>query len=68
LLTYAQRPTAASVAVTYNDKGGGEKRESYSHEVIRAIVNHLQEMSTVAAVTVNTILKAPTTEDNIDNE
>jgi hypothetical protein len=29
LLTYAQRLTAAPVTVTYNDKGGREKRESY---------------------------------------
>jgi hypothetical protein len=66
LLICAQRLIAAPVAVTYNDKGGGEKRESYSHKVIRAIANHLQEMSTVAAVTVNTnntVLKAPTTEE-----
>jgi hypothetical protein len=28
-LTYAQRLTAAAVIVTYNDKGGREKRESY---------------------------------------
>jgi hypothetical protein len=29
LLTYTQRLTAAPVTVTYNDKGGREKRESY---------------------------------------
>jgi hypothetical protein len=29
LLTYAQRVTAAPVIVTYNDKGGREKRGSY---------------------------------------
>jgi hypothetical protein len=29
LLTYAQLLTAAHITVTYNDKGGREKRESY---------------------------------------
>jgi hypothetical protein len=29
LLTYAERLTASSVTVTYNDKGGREKKESF---------------------------------------
>jgi hypothetical protein len=32
LLTFAQRLTAAPVTVTYNDKGGREKRESYGRD------------------------------------
>jgi hypothetical protein len=35
LLTYAQRLTAAPVTVTYNDKGGREKRNSNNNSYLR---------------------------------
>jgi hypothetical protein len=34
-LTYAQRLTAAPVTVTYNDKGGREKRNSNNNSYLR---------------------------------